>query len=157
MTDLHLREASTSTPSSPKDKPPPNTSKTSGASYAPSDDGTDENMLILMHGLGGRHLPTALQTGTVVEIATNGGARPACPGTGTIPVFLLLYSRIPLFKHASRTAAVSWLTESRYARMPRVATYYVMWGQRRRNLPASQAAQSPDLHRTNFLLRFHPI
>ncbi|KAF5310847.1 hypothetical protein D9619_008005 [Psilocybe cf. subviscida] len=58
MTDFHLRETSTSTPSSPKVKPPPKTSKISGAFfYAPSDDGTDENLLILLHGLGDTHRP----------------------------------------------------------------------------------------------------
>ncbi|KAF9478939.1 hypothetical protein BDN70DRAFT_906467 [Pholiota conissans] len=57
MTEVHLREASTSS-SSPRVKPSPKPSKISGKFfYAPSDDGTDENLLILLHGLGDTHVP----------------------------------------------------------------------------------------------------
>ncbi|KAF8958933.1 hypothetical protein BDZ97DRAFT_1761745 [Flammula alnicola] len=58
MTEFHIREPSTSNATSPKIKPPPKVSKIPGQFfYAPSDDGTDENLLILLHGLGDTHLP----------------------------------------------------------------------------------------------------
>jgi hypothetical protein len=44
---------STSTHRRPRIKPPPQSSAISAPfSYSPSDDGTDENLLILLHGLG---------------------------------------------------------------------------------------------------------
>jgi hypothetical protein len=52
MTEFHIREAAPTSPT-PKIKPTPKTSKIPGKFfYAPSDDGTDENLLILLHGLG---------------------------------------------------------------------------------------------------------
>ncbi|CAL1709915.1 unnamed protein product [Somion occarium] len=60
MSDFVLREAPSET--SPRVKPQPK----SGSSaipvpfeYTPSDDGTDENLLILLHGLGDTHAPFA--------------------------------------------------------------------------------------------------
>ena len=51
MTDIHLREAGSS--QSPKTKPPPETAAIPVPfTYHPSDDGTDENLLIFLHGLG---------------------------------------------------------------------------------------------------------
>ncbi|KAG9313805.1 hypothetical protein JVU11DRAFT_6166 [Chiua virens] len=53
---VHLQ---TSLPS-PRTKPAPNSSKIPLVfSYTPSDDGTDENLLILLHGLGDSHTPFA--------------------------------------------------------------------------------------------------
>ena len=54
MTDIHVQETSGSTTTAlPRIKPPPKSSKLPGQFfYAPSDDGTDENLLILLHGLG---------------------------------------------------------------------------------------------------------
>ena len=50
-TELHLRQ--TSEGNSPRVKPQPNTKSISVPfTYTPSDDGTDENLLILLHGLG---------------------------------------------------------------------------------------------------------
>ncbi|KAF8497583.1 hypothetical protein F5888DRAFT_299855 [Russula emetica] len=44
--------------SRPRIKPPPQSSVISAPfSYLPSDDGTDENILILLHGLGDTHVP----------------------------------------------------------------------------------------------------
>ena len=41
----------------PRIKPPPQSSAISAPfSYSPSDDGTDENLLILLHGLGSHRL-----------------------------------------------------------------------------------------------------
>jgi len=60
--DLHLREASTlsSESASPKRKPAPKKPKIPVPFvYTPSDDGTDENLLILLHGLGDTHDPFA--------------------------------------------------------------------------------------------------
>ncbi|PPQ90309.1 hypothetical protein CVT25_007894 [Psilocybe cyanescens] len=59
MSEFHVREAPTSTQdSSPRVKPTPKTSKIQGSfSYTPSDDGTDENLLILLHGLGDTEIP----------------------------------------------------------------------------------------------------
>ena len=60
--DLHLREASTlsSEPAPPKRKPAPKKSKIPVPfTYTSSDDGTDENLLILLHGLGDTHDPFA--------------------------------------------------------------------------------------------------
>jgi hypothetical protein len=52
MSDLHLREAGPVS-SSPRVKEPPTSSAISAPfSYLASDDGTDENLLILLHGLG---------------------------------------------------------------------------------------------------------
>ncbi|KAH9474827.1 putative hydrolase [Psilocybe cubensis] len=59
MSEFHVREA----PSSEQDflprvKPSPKKSKIPGSfSYTASDDGTDENLLILLHGLGDTELP----------------------------------------------------------------------------------------------------
>ncbi|KAF9265837.1 alpha/beta-hydrolase [Marasmius fiardii PR-910] len=51
---IHLREAT----SEPRVKPAPKTNQIPTAfSYFPSDDGTDENLLILLHGLGDTHIP----------------------------------------------------------------------------------------------------
>ncbi|KIJ16351.1 hypothetical protein PAXINDRAFT_132259 [Paxillus involutus ATCC 200175] len=59
MADIHLR-ATDSITSSPRRKPTPDSSRIPLTfSYAPSDDGTDENILILLHGLGDSHLPFA--------------------------------------------------------------------------------------------------
>ncbi|KAH7920979.1 alpha/beta-hydrolase [Leucogyrophana mollusca] len=55
-TDIHLRPAESNP--SPRIKPPPKTSSIPVPfSYFPSDDGTDENLLILLHGLGDTHVP----------------------------------------------------------------------------------------------------
>lgn len=52
--DLHIREPSSSTQSlSPKIKPPPKKSSLNVQfTYSPSDDGTDENILLFLQGLG---------------------------------------------------------------------------------------------------------
>jgi hypothetical protein len=57
MAELHVQEASTSFNASlPRVKPSPKASKIPGSFfYAASDDGTDENLLILLHGLGTKH------------------------------------------------------------------------------------------------------
>ena len=54
MTDIHVQETSAiSQTILPRTKPSPKSSKlASQFFYAPSDDGTDENLLILLHGLG---------------------------------------------------------------------------------------------------------
>ena len=50
MKEVHLREAAST---SAKVKLPPQTPKIpSQFFYGPSDDGTDENLLIFLHGLG---------------------------------------------------------------------------------------------------------
>jgi len=50
MEEVHLQEAAST---SAKVKPPPKASKISSQFfYGPSDDGTDENLLIFLHGLG---------------------------------------------------------------------------------------------------------
>ncbi|KAJ7507200.1 hypothetical protein B0H11DRAFT_1970674 [Mycena galericulata] len=55
--NIHLREGQADN-SSPRVKPPPRTEKIPVPFfYAPSDDGTDENILILLHGLGDTHIP----------------------------------------------------------------------------------------------------
>ncbi|KAJ7337365.1 hypothetical protein DFH08DRAFT_252697 [Mycena albidolilacea] len=55
--DIHLRENAVEN-SSPRVKKPPQTAKIPVPFfYAPSDDGTDENLLILLHGLGDTHIP----------------------------------------------------------------------------------------------------
>ncbi|KAH9996286.1 hypothetical protein BJV77DRAFT_1143532 [Russula vinacea] len=42
----------------PRIKPPPQSAAISAPfSYSPSDDGTDENLLVLLHGLGDTHIP----------------------------------------------------------------------------------------------------
>ncbi|KAI5122934.1 hypothetical protein M0805_007612 [Coniferiporia weirii] len=54
--EIHLREESVS--SAPRVKPAPDASSISVPfAYASSDDGTDENLLILLHGLGDTHVP----------------------------------------------------------------------------------------------------
>jgi len=57
--ELHLREAETPADAArPRVKPPPqSTAITAPFDYSPSDDGTDENLLVLLHGLGDTHLP----------------------------------------------------------------------------------------------------
>ena len=53
MAEFHILEAASTSASVPKVKPPPKTSKIpSQFFYGPSDDGTDENLLIFLHGLG---------------------------------------------------------------------------------------------------------
>lgn len=55
--DIHLRENAVEN-SSPRVKKPPQTANIPVPFfYAPSDDGTDENLLILLHGLGDTHIP----------------------------------------------------------------------------------------------------
>jgi hypothetical protein len=55
MSDIHVQESCTTV--LPRIKPSPKSSKLSPGQffYAPSDDGTDENLLILLHGLGLYH------------------------------------------------------------------------------------------------------
>ncbi|KAF9530521.1 Alpha/Beta hydrolase protein, partial [Crepidotus variabilis] len=56
MTEVHLHESQAS--SLPRVKPTPKASNIPGTFfYSPSDDGTDENLLILLHGLGDTHVP----------------------------------------------------------------------------------------------------
>ncbi|KAH0831157.1 alpha/beta-hydrolase [Lanmaoa asiatica] len=56
---VHLHGSSSVT-SSPRTKPAPKPSKIPLIfSYTPSDDGTDENLLVLLHGLGDSHTPFA--------------------------------------------------------------------------------------------------
>ncbi|KAJ7628470.1 hypothetical protein FB45DRAFT_918361 [Roridomyces roridus] len=56
--EIHIREAQAASNPTPRVKPPPSTQKIPVPFfYAPSDDGTDENLLILLHGLGDTHLP----------------------------------------------------------------------------------------------------
>ncbi|KAL5504217.1 SAC7 [Sanghuangporus vaninii] len=60
--ELHVKEASapssSSVTTSPRVKPAPSKDAIPVPfDYAPSDDGTDENLLILLHGLGDTHIP----------------------------------------------------------------------------------------------------
>ncbi|CAA7269901.1 unnamed protein product [Cyclocybe aegerita] len=56
MAEFHLRQSTSSL--LPRVKQPPKASKISGQFfYAASDDGIDENLLILLHGLGDTHVP----------------------------------------------------------------------------------------------------
>ncbi|KAF9453300.1 hypothetical protein P691DRAFT_719724 [Macrolepiota fuliginosa MF-IS2] len=62
--ELHLRESETGPgeTTNPRVKPPPKSGQERipvPFSYIPSDDGTDENLLILLHGLGDTHEPFA--------------------------------------------------------------------------------------------------
>ena len=58
--EFHLRAATHPSPPLPRIKPTPqSTSISAPFSYSPSDDGTDENILILLHGLGS-HRPSFL-------------------------------------------------------------------------------------------------
>ncbi|KIJ51440.1 hypothetical protein M422DRAFT_58933 [Sphaerobolus stellatus SS14] len=52
---LNVRQSAEDT--TPRVKPTPTVPKPLGQIYLPSDDGTDENLLILFHGLGDTHLP----------------------------------------------------------------------------------------------------
>lgn len=57
---IHLRahEPTPDTTPRPRKKPAPKASAIPVPfAYAPSDDGTDENLLILLHGLGDTHIP----------------------------------------------------------------------------------------------------
>ncbi|PCH37400.1 hypothetical protein WOLCODRAFT_84130 [Wolfiporia cocos MD-104 SS10] len=55
MSDIHLRASSDSAPRTKE--PPKSSSIPVPFTYNPSDDGTDENLLILLHGLGDTHIP----------------------------------------------------------------------------------------------------
>ncbi|KAH9947820.1 hypothetical protein B0H21DRAFT_302068 [Amylocystis lapponica] len=56
MADIHIRESATT--SRPRTKPPPKAHHVHVPyAYNPSDDGTDENLLILLHGLGDTEVP----------------------------------------------------------------------------------------------------
>ncbi|KXN85604.1 hypothetical protein AN958_11092 [Leucoagaricus sp. SymC.cos] len=63
--DLHIRELTSQeagNTSTPRVKPPPKSGSEKipvPFSYIPSDDGTDENLLVLVHGLGDTHIPFA--------------------------------------------------------------------------------------------------
>ncbi|KAF9224793.1 hypothetical protein BS17DRAFT_779054 [Gyrodon lividus] len=58
MSDIHLCASSVTSP--PRRKQAPSSSKIPLTfSYLPSDDGTDENIIILLHGLGDSHIPFA--------------------------------------------------------------------------------------------------
>ncbi|KAF8153252.1 hypothetical protein B0H34DRAFT_774248 [Crassisporium funariophilum] len=58
MADIHIREISgPSHTSVPRIKPPPKKLNNGQFFYSASDDGTDENLLILLHGLGDTHIP----------------------------------------------------------------------------------------------------
>ncbi|KAF4612678.1 hypothetical protein D9613_011710 [Agrocybe pediades] len=59
MSEFHVREAASSYENTtPKVKPAPKTSKIpSKFFYAASNDGTDENLLVLLHGLGDTEIP----------------------------------------------------------------------------------------------------
>lgn len=53
MSEIHLRESTPSVNPIPKVKPAPKKNKIpSDFVYVPSDDGTDENLLVMLHGLG---------------------------------------------------------------------------------------------------------
>lgn len=53
MADIHLRDPTGGPSQSPRTKPTPTTVAIPVPfTYNPSDDGTDENLLILLHGLG---------------------------------------------------------------------------------------------------------
>lgn len=52
--DIHVRQADASSVPNPRRKPAPKATCVSVPFvYTPSDDGTDENLLVLLHGLGG--------------------------------------------------------------------------------------------------------
>ncbi|KAF7292961.1 Abhydrolase-2 domain-containing protein [Mycena indigotica] len=58
MPDLHIHDVDDQNAQLPRIKPPPRKAKISVPfSYAASDDGTDENLLILLHGLGDTQIP----------------------------------------------------------------------------------------------------
>ncbi|EKM78385.1 hypothetical protein AGABI1DRAFT_75973, partial [Agaricus bisporus var. burnettii JB137-S8] len=60
--EIHIREAESgsSDTSTPRIKPSPKSERIPVSfEYTPSDDGTDENLLILLHGLGDTHIPFA--------------------------------------------------------------------------------------------------
>ena len=52
VSDIHIREFEEDLPSPRTKEPPLTTSVPIPFSYIPSEDGTDENLLILLHGLG---------------------------------------------------------------------------------------------------------
>ncbi|KAF8639233.1 hypothetical protein AX17_001718 [Amanita inopinata Kibby_2008] len=57
---VHIRESSQSDDQQPRVKPPPKSPAIPVPfTYIPSDDGTDENLLIILHGLGDSHVPFA--------------------------------------------------------------------------------------------------
>ncbi|PFH53420.1 hypothetical protein AMATHDRAFT_73266 [Amanita thiersii Skay4041] len=59
-TELHIRETQENQDNSSGVKPAPKSSKVPVPfTYIPSDDGIDENLLILLHGLGDTHIPFA--------------------------------------------------------------------------------------------------
>ncbi|KAF8653678.1 hypothetical protein AX16_003829 [Volvariella volvacea WC 439] len=65
-TDILLREPSDSSESNPRVKPAPSTKRiTTPFVYIPSDDGTDENLLIILHGLGDTHVPFSRMGGNL--------------------------------------------------------------------------------------------
>ncbi|PPQ65971.1 hypothetical protein CVT24_011188 [Panaeolus cyanescens] len=58
MSEVHIRESVSTTSPTPRVKPAPKKNKIPGEfTYIPSDDGTDENLLIMLHGLGDTHIP----------------------------------------------------------------------------------------------------
>ncbi|KIK68492.1 hypothetical protein GYMLUDRAFT_35920 [Collybiopsis luxurians FD-317 M1] len=57
MTEVLLKEADATTTVPRVKKPPQKVAISTSFSYSPSDDGTDENLLILLHGLGDTHIP----------------------------------------------------------------------------------------------------
>ncbi|KAG7449133.1 alpha/beta-hydrolase [Guyanagaster necrorhizus] len=58
MSDVYIREHETSSTALPRVMPSPKSSRIPVPFfYSPSDDGTDENLLILLHGLGDTHKP----------------------------------------------------------------------------------------------------
>lgn len=92
MTDIHLREPAVS--QGPRTKPPPKAVAIPVPfTYTPSDDGTDENLLILLHGLGvyfvhsrereltesdRRYTYTLWQARTFAEAPADRDSRPSC-------------------------------------------------------------------------------
>ncbi|TFK19244.1 hypothetical protein FA15DRAFT_760156, partial [Coprinopsis marcescibilis] len=110
---LHLQERTDPTP---KSKPQPSKSAIPVPfAYYPSDDGTDENLLILFHGLGDTHIPFA-KLGRTLKLPQT--AILALRATEQIPFFDQgAYQWYPAFdnlgdqiQHPNPTHALHWLS-----------------------------------------------
>jgi predicted esterase len=115
--EFHLRAISDDSARRPRIKPPPQSTAISAPfSYSPSDDGTDENLLVLLHGLGSHRLFWGVAHLICIYVHT--------PGDTHIP-----FSKLGLSFHLPQTATLALRAPQQYVALINLSSSILRFNQ----------------------------